>query len=74
MTKRSTQLIEQQGNFKTCKVELIDEATGKTVRVCYEVRKSDEVLEEFETEYEALKEMQLQERMARQNRPSGPGM
>ena len=74
MATRNSELIDQQGSFKTCKVELVDDETGKTVSVHYEVRKADQVLEEFETEYDALKEMQLQDRIARQDRPSGPGM
>lgn len=74
VSKRDVETLDQQGHFTIYKVEMIDDQTGATSAIRYEVRKSAEVIGEFDTETEAIKEMELQQRLARQNRASGPGM
>jgi hypothetical protein len=74
MGNAEQQVVAQMGKFKTWRVELIDASTGNITGIRYEVRKEDEVVEQFDNEREAVEEMALQNRVEVQNRPSGPGM
>ncbi len=74
MSIAKPQLLAEKGKFKTWCVEIIDDSTGNSIGTKYEVRKGDVVLDQFDNEREALEEMLLQDRIAVQNRPSGPGM
>jgi len=74
MSINKPQILAEKGKFKTWCVEIIDDTTGNTIGTKYEVRKGDVVLEQFDNEREAVEEMLLQDRIAVQNRPSGPGM
>jgi len=74
MSITKPQLLAEKGKFRTWCVEIIDDSTGKSMGTKYEVRKGDVVLDQFDNEREALEEMLLQDRIAVQNRPSGPGM
>ncbi len=71
MSHREPELIAQKGKFSLWRRQTDKEGD---VLIVYEIRRSTELVEEFDNQREALSELELQDRLEVQARAFGPGM
>ena len=71
MSRPESELIAQQGKFSLWQRQ--NHRDGEVV-IVYEVRRSDELIEEFENQRDARSALELQDRLEVQSRAFGPGM
>jgi hypothetical protein len=70
--RRDKEIIQRKGKFALWLVELVDGAV--VTGFSYEIRKGDRSVSECSDEKEAIREMNLQDALELQNRPTGSGM
>jgi len=68
MKPQTTELVATKGKFGVWRIL---DGSGKPV---YELRHCEEIVDSFDTEREAVSEMELQDRLEVQGRAFGPGM
>ena len=71
MSYLEPELVVAQGKFSLWQRQ--DNRDGDVV-IVYEIRRSNELIEEFENQQDAMAELELQDRLEVHSRAFGPGM
>lgn len=59
MRRRESRIVRESGNYRVIEIEFVSKNTGEVISTCYEVRNREKFLVEFDSEREAMMQLEF---------------
>jgi glycerol kinase len=68
VSRRDKRIVKQAGSYRIIEIEFVNKKTGEIIDTCFEVRKMEKFLVEFDNAQEALMQLEFMLKLERENR------